>query len=121
MDKQTAETISAEWLRAWSERDLDAIMEHYAEDAEQQSLLVGVVLNDASDTVSGKDNIREYFRKVMAAYPIQPGEPGPQQLGVFRGVSSLIVHFEMRGMYAAEFMELDARGKVRRGRAHFLG
>jgi ketosteroid isomerase-like protein len=35
MDKQTAETIGAEWLRAWSERDLDAIMEHYAEDAEQ--------------------------------------------------------------------------------------
>ena len=87
----------------------------------QQSLLVGVVLNDPSGMVSGKANIREYFRKVIAAYPIQPGEPGPQLLGVFRGVNSLIVHFETRGMYAAEFMELDARGKVRRGRAHFLG
>ena len=62
---------------------------------EQQSLLVGVVLNDASGTVSGKDNIR--------------------------GVKSLIVHFETKGLYAAEFMELDARGKVRRGRAHFQG
>ena len=121
MDKHVADTLGAEWLRAWHERDLDAIMEHYAEDAEQQSLLVGVVLNDASGTVSGKDNIREYFRKAIAAYPIQPGEPGPQLLGVFRGVNSLIVHFEMRGMYAAEFMELDAHGKVRRGRAHFLG
>lgn len=121
MDKQVADRLGAEWLRAWRERDLNAIMEHYAEDAEQQSLLVGVVLNDASGTVSGKDNIREYFRKTMAAYPIQPGEPGPQLLNVFRGVNSLIVHFEMRGMYAAEFMELDVHGKVRRGRAHFLG
>jgi SnoaL-like protein len=121
MDKQVADMFGAEWLRAWGERDLDAIMEHYAEDAEQQSLLVCVVLNDASGTVSGKDNIREYFRKVMAAYPSQPGESGPKLLGVFRGVNSLIVHFETRGMYATEFMELDARGKVRRGRAHFLG
>ena len=67
MDKQVADTIGAEWLRAWGERDLDAIMEHYAEDAEQQSLLVAVVLNEASGTVSGRDNNREYFRKVMAA------------------------------------------------------
>jgi hypothetical protein len=121
MEKHVADAFGAQWLRAWRERDLDAIMEHYADDAEQQSLLVTVVLNDPAGTVSGKGNIREYFRKTMAAYPVQPGDPGIQLLGVFRGVNSLVVHFETRGVQGAEFIELDANGKIRRGRAHFLG
>jgi ketosteroid isomerase-like protein len=114
-DMQQAEAFGSEWLRGWRERDLDAIMTHYADDAEQNSPLVAAVLGDTSGRVVGKTNIRAYFQKVMDTYP---ADPEVQLVGVLRGVHSLVVLFRTRGRDGAEFMELDSEGKVRRGFAH---
>ena len=92
-------------------RDLEAVLSHYTEDIEFQSPLVVNLLGETSGTVRGKQNLREYFRKALAAFP---GGIEIELLGVYQGVNSLLVHFKAKGRKAVEVMELDQEGKIRR-------
>jgi hypothetical protein len=99
------------WVQGWNQRDVEAVLSHYADDVEFQSPLVVRLLGEPTGTVRGKQNLREYFRKALAAFP---GDLHIVVLGAYRGVNSRLVHFEANGRRAVEVMELDATGKVRR-------
>ena len=86
----------------------------YADDVEFRSPLAAKLLGEASGTVHGKANLREYFAKALAAFP---GELGIELLGVYQGVDSIVVHFQLRGE-RAEVMEMNREGVVRRALAH---
>ena len=111
MDAQQTEGFAKEWIQAWNQRDLEAVLSHYTEDVEFQSPLVVKLLGETSGTVRGKQNLREYFRKALAAFP---GDIEIELLGAYQGVNSLLVHFQAKGRKAVEVMELDQEGKIRR-------
>ena len=109
MDAQQTEGFAKEWIQAWNQRDLEAVLSHYTEDVEFQSPLVVKLLGETSGTVRGKQNLREYFRKALAAFP---GDIEIELLGAYQGVNSLLVHFQAKGRKAVEVMELNQEGKV---------
>jgi ketosteroid isomerase-like protein len=109
------EGLAREWVRAWNERDLDAIVSHYSEDVEFHSPLAVKLLPETRGTIRGRQDLRQYFLKGLAAFP---GDLEIELLGVYRGVDSLVVHFQSKGRIGAEVMELDQDGKVRRAMAH---
>ena len=111
MDAQQTERFAKGWIQAWNQRDLEAVLSHYTEDVEFQSPLVIKLLGETSGTVRGKQNLREYFRKALAAFP---GDIELELLGVYQGVNSVLVHFQANGRSAVEVMELNEEGKVRR-------
>jgi ketosteroid isomerase-like protein len=111
MDAQQTEGFATGWIQAWNQRDLEAVLSHYTEDVEFQSPLVVKLLGETSGTVRGKQNLREYFRKALAAFP---GDIKIELLGVYQGVNSLLVHFQAKGRKAVEVMELNQEGKIRR-------
>ena len=61
-------------------------------------------------------NLGQYVQKILT---VAPGDFALELLGVYEGVGSLIVHFKGTAVTAAEVMELNAEGKVRRAVAHF--
>ena len=105
------EAFAVSWVRDWNQRDLESVLSHYADDVEFVSPLVVTLMNEPTGTVHGKENLREYFRKVVATFPnVQVA-----LVGTYRGLNSLLVHFEATtGRKAVEVMELDGSGKVRR-------
>lgn len=109
MTKAQAHTVAAEWLRAFNSHDLDAILSHYAESVELTSLLAARVLGDPAGTVRGKDALRAYFAKALAAAPDLRFE----LLDVFTGVDSVAVYFRsnVRGLQV-EVMTLDTDGRI---------
>ena len=109
MDAQQTEGFAKGWTQAWNQRDLEAVLSHYTEDVEFQSPLVVKLLGETSGTVRGKQNLREYFRKALAAFP---GDIELELLGAYQGVNSLLVHFQAKGRKAVEVMELNEEGKV---------
>ncbi|MGH9256958.1 MAG: nuclear transport factor 2 family protein [Vicinamibacterales bacterium] len=115
MDVQRTEVFAKEWIQAWNQRDVEAVVSHYSEDVEFQSPFVVKLLGEASGIVSGKQNLREYFRKGLAAFP---GDLRFELLEVYVGVDSLLVHFHVhfqaKGRKAIEVMELNREGKIRR-------
>ncbi len=116
MDSPTAEKFAAEWITAWNRHDLAAILQHYADNVVFTSPFVVKLMGDAAGTLRGKEALRFYFAKGLAAYPDLKFKP----LGVLAGVNSLVVYYEsVGGRLSAEFMELDAQGKVSRVQAHY--
>jgi len=81
MDFQQAQVLANDWIQSWNQRDSEAVAAHYSEDVEFQSPLVVHLLGQASGTVSGKQNLIEYFKKVLEAFP---GELGIELVGYTR-------------------------------------
>ena len=73
MDAQQTEGFAKGWIQAWNQRNLEAVLSHYTEDIEFQSPLVVKLLGETSGTVRGEQNLREYFRKALAAFPRMVG------------------------------------------------
>ena len=111
----TSDAFAQEWVQAWNRRDLESLLACYSDDVEFRSPLAAKLLGDTSGTMHGKANLREYFAKALAAFP---GDLGLELLGVYEGVESIVVLFQVRGRRGAEVMEMNRDGVVRRALAH---
>ncbi|GII33873.1 nuclear transport factor 2 family protein [Planotetraspora mira] len=57
------------WVEAWNRRDLDAILEHYADDVEFHASTVVARWGRPDGTLRGKDELREHFSRGLALVP----------------------------------------------------
>jgi ketosteroid isomerase-like protein len=118
MDEAAVRKFADEWYAAWNAHDLDAILEHYADDVQMSSPLVAALTGDADGTIAGKEALRAYFAAGLERYHELRFEP----LGLFVGVDSVVLHYRSAsGAAAAEVVFLDERGKVARYAAHYEG
>lgn len=61
-----AQRIAEEWIDAWNRHDLDAILDHYADDIVSVSPLAIERLGVPDGAVRGKDQLRDYFSRGIA-------------------------------------------------------
>ena len=117
MTEAEAVRFAQDWAAAWNSHDLEAILSHYSDDVELTSPLVASILAEGQYVVSGKANLREYFRRGLEKnpdlrFPLRAAYPGAQ--------SVVVVYQSIRGLSAAEFMQFDAAGRVSRVVAHYV-
>ena len=76
----TAQATTREWLRAWNQHDLDAVMRLYADRLEFVSPLVVERLGRADGTITRKDELRDYFARSGVAAIVFPATmlPAPK-------------------------------------------
>ena len=111
-----ARQFADRWIQAWNSHDLDSVMSLYASEVVLTSPTAANLLNDPSGTVAGKEAMRKYFERGLAAYP----DLSFQLLEVMRGISSVVLYYvNQKGTKTAEFMELDANQKVVRVVANY--
>jgi hypothetical protein len=109
LTKEQVQILAAEWVADWNSHDLERIMSHYHPDVVLISPVAAQLLSDSSGTVVGKDALRAYFHKGLAAYPHLEFE----LLDVMWGISSVVIYYaNQRGTRTGEFMEIDATGQV---------
>ena len=109
-DLATAEAIARDWCEAWSRRDLDAVLAHYAEDVEVCSPLVAERLDRLDGRLHGKDELRGYFAKGMANPALRF-----DFVDVLLGHGALTVLYRREtGLLVADTMELASDLTVRR-------
>lgn len=99
-------------VAAWNTHDLDAILEHYSEDAELTSTVVHRVLGIPDGTLRGKAAVRAWWRRVLDRVPDMRIElvgmcPGMSSLAMVQRISTL------DGVGVSVY-ELDVEGKIRR-------
>jgi hypothetical protein len=110
--KQHAE----EWIDAWNAHDLERIVAHYAEDVELISPFVARLTGQSNGTVCGRVALRDYIARGLAAYPALHFE----FIRLYPGVRSCVLEYRsVNNLRAAETMEFDPQGKVRRVLAHY--
>jgi hypothetical protein len=113
---EEARDFALGWVKAWNSHDLEAILEHYADDVELTSPLVVQVLGDPSGTLKGKDNLRLYFGMGLALFPDLKFD----LIQVLTGVNSLMLHYRsVNDTLGAEVMVLNPQGKAAKVLAHY--
>lgn len=111
-----ARRFAAQWIGAWNRHDLDAILAHYAEDIVFCSPFAVKLLELPDGIVRGKEALRRYFATGLAAYP----ELHFSLRHVAVGVDSVtLIYDSVKGLLAAETMQLDAGHKATRVLAHY--
>ncbi|MEG4322682.1 MULTISPECIES: nuclear transport factor 2 family protein [unclassified Microcoleus] len=104
-----ARELAIDWVEAWNSHNLDRIMSHYAEDVILISPVAAKILNEPSGTVTGKEALRNYFKKGLEVYP----ELKFELLDVMWGISCLVLYYiNQKGTNTGEFMEVNSKGKV---------
>jgi hypothetical protein len=61
IDADFAQSFAREWVKAWNDHDLEAILSHYADGVVVHSPRIRLLLGRGVDTVSGKASLREYW------------------------------------------------------------
>jgi hypothetical protein len=116
MTEAQAQEFALEWIAAWNSHDLDRILGHYTEDVEVTSPLVEAVLGPGAMTLQGKPAVRVYWEQALARFP-------DLHFILFRayaGPRSVVLHYQsVQALVAAECLELDQAGRVRRVLAHY--
>jgi ketosteroid isomerase-like protein len=116
MDLERAEAFAEGWYAAWNAHDLDAILEHYADDVEVTSPLVADLAGATGGRLVGKDALRAYFAAGLERFPDLRFEP----LALYAGTESLVLRYRGPGGESAEVVVLDPEQKqVVRYSAHY--
>ncbi len=109
--------FAQDWVKSWNAHDLEAILAHYAEGVALTSPVAARLLNDPSGSVRGKEALRRYFAKGLAAYPNLTFE----LVDVMWGLASVVLYYtNQNGKKTGEFMEIED-GKVVRVVANYGG
>lgn len=112
------QAFADDWIAAWNAHDLERILAHYAPTITLNSPAAARLLNEPSGTVSGLKALGDYFQRGLEAFPNLHFE----LLEVCTGLSSIVLVFKnQRGTRTAEFMELDAEGRIVRAVANYSG
>jgi ketosteroid isomerase-like protein len=116
IDRPWAEAFAAEWIATWNSRDLDAILEHYAEDIVFHSPRIALVMEEPVDFVAGKPGLRRYWAKALAGNKDLHFELDR----VYVGSDSLTIAYRnQRGQHVAESFTFNAEGLVVRSVATY--
>ncbi len=115
MDRATGGRFVEAWCASWRKVDIDAVVSHFAENAEMRSPLALKLTGSA--VVTGAENIRAYWRKAYGA-AVSP------DLKVLNwswddAISRLTVWWQLGDTRASEFMDFDAAGRVVRSEAFY--
>jgi hypothetical protein len=99
------------WADAWNRRDLEAILEHYADDVEVCSPRVVDRCCGAKDgRLRGKSRLREYF-----AIGLRKPDLHFDLVDVLLGVNAVtVVYRRENGALVADCAELDGQGRIAR-------
>jgi hypothetical protein len=105
-----------EWIAAWNAHDLERILAHYADDVELDSPFIPKLTGRSEGVLRGKAALRDYFARGLKAYPTLRFD----FIRLYPGVQSCVLEYRsVNGLHAAELMEFDEHGKVRRVLAHY--
>ncbi|MEL7588535.1 MAG: nuclear transport factor 2 family protein [Prolixibacteraceae bacterium] len=108
--------FTKEWLNAWNNHDLEAIMKHYDDDVEFYSPIVAEIFPETKGHLTGTAALREYFDKALSKYPDLHFDLHK----CLTGIQSVVLYYSsVKNLKSAEFMLLNEKGKVINVRAHY--
>ena len=115
MDRAAAGRFVEAWRANWCKVDIDAVVAHFAENAEMRAPLALKLTGSA--VVAGPENIRAYWRKAYGA--IESADLKVLNWSWDDAIARLTVWWQLGDTRASEFMDFDAAGRVVRSEAFY--
>lgn len=98
------------WIEAWNHHDLDAVLNHYADDVEFASPLIASIAGEASGMLVGKTNVKAYWQKALQ----QISDLHFDLREVLIGVDSITLYYQGPKGMATELLLFDHTKKVKK-------
>ena len=109
-----ARQFAEEWVEAWNSHDLERIFAHYTDDFTMYSPMIRELGFSSSGALQGKEAIRPYWTRGLAAQPPIRFE----LLDVYVGADSIAIHYRSVGRKrVVEGLHFNAEGRAVRGSA----
>ena len=119
MNRIDADTFATNWIKAWNRKDVDAVLEHYVEDAKFISPKAATYVG--TPIIEGKKALSEYWR--LAAKKIEKIEFKLDRILWDSDCNELIIFYEatLNGISsrACEAMKFDSSGRQISGEAMY--
>ncbi|MCK1717268.1 hypothetical protein [Bradyrhizobium sp. 141] len=115
MNRAAADRFVAAWRASWCKVDIDAVVEHFAENAQMRSPLALTLTG--SPVVAGIENIRAYWRKAYGH--IESADLQILSWSWDEAIGRLTVWWQLGDTRASEFMDFDDAGRVLRSEAFY--
>jgi hypothetical protein len=110
IDAEFAQRFSREWMQAWNDHDLDAVLGHYADDVVFHSPRIRTVTKRDVDFVSGKNELRAYWAQALNLLRNLYFEVDKVLVG---SDAITILYTNERSQYVGETFVFDRNGKVK--------
>lgn len=117
MARPDAHAFAQQWLRAWNDHDLDALLDHFTDDVVFTSPVAARIVPGSDGVIRGKEALRRYWTLGLELIPDLRFE----LLGVYEGVDTVVVHYRnQRGGLVNEVLQFSG-DRVEVGHGTYLG
>jgi ketosteroid isomerase-like protein len=89
MDEEFARRFAAEWLQAWNDHDLEAILSHFSDGVVFSSPLAQRIVEGSNGVIRGIDDLRRYWSEGLRRNP----ELHFEVEGLYVGVNTLVIQY----------------------------
>lgn len=105
------------WVRAWNDHDVEAVLAHFHDDVVFTSPVAARVLPESKGVVRGKEALRLYWTTALALL----SDLHFDVIGVYQGESTLVINYRNhRAELVNEVLTFDG-DRVREGHGTYLG
>lgn len=117
VDVAAANDFAQHWVEAWNAHDLDAVLSHFADDAEFTSPVAAQLLPETAGVLRGKAEIRAYWAEGLSKIP----DLHFDVIHVYVGLSTIVINYRNHaGGLVNEVLHLNEDGLVQRGAGTYL-
>jgi hypothetical protein len=104
MDQHGARAFADRWIAMWNSRDLDGVLELFADHVVFSSPTAGRLIDGSHGIVRGKAALRAYWDYALSRNP----ELHFELLGTYVGINTIVINFRHQtGVLANEVLILD--------------
>jgi hypothetical protein len=89
MDHLQAQRFVEGWVQAWNAHDVDAVLDHFADDAMFSSPLAAQLLDGSDGVLHGKSAIRAYWMRGVELIP----DLHFAVVGVYVGLTTVVINY----------------------------
>jgi len=117
MTHESMMAFAESWIAAWNRRDVDAVLAHYAEEAQFVSPVASKLVGRA--TLRNKKELEDYWRSVLARIPALEFKLDHAAWDEKRRELNVVYEANLNGerKRACEIMQFDISGRQVRGEA----
>jgi hypothetical protein len=106
MDPHTAQAFADRWIALWNSRDLDGVLELFADHVVFSSPTAARLLEGSGGVVRGKAALRAYWADALSRNPALHFD----LLGAYAGINTIVINFRHQtGVHASEVLIFGGR------------
>jgi len=104
MDRQEIRTFVDRWIALWNARDVDGVLEHFADHVTFTSPTAAALIDGSDGVVRGKAALRDYWSHAVSLTP----ELRFELVDTYVGIDTVVINYRNhRGLLVNEVLTFD--------------